>query len=224
MTEFSPSFLSFVAKRLFVNGSLMMQLRQWYRPFICPFDELITRVPVDSHVLDVGCGGGLFLGLLRVTRRIAFGHGFDSSPQAIAVARQMAARAERSGISAGSLLFEHRRVTGAWPGGQFDVVSIVDVMHHVRPASQQRLLKLAVCRIKPGGLLLYKDMASQPQWRAVANRLHDLLLAHQCIHYVPIAEVKGWATDAGLELIESRTINRLWYSHELCVFRKPQSN
>jgi hypothetical protein len=58
----------------------------------------------------------------------------------------------------------------------------------------------------------------------MANRLHDLLLAHQCIHYAPIAEVKRWATEAGLELIEARTINRLWYSHELCVFRKSQSN
>src|SRR5262249_20117697 len=206
MTELSPSFLSFLAKRLFVKGSFMVQLSQWYRPFICPFEELIARVPVGSHVLDVGCGNGLFLGLLRLTRRIAFGHGFDGSPQAIAVARQMAARVERSGISAGSLIFEHRGVTGVSPGGQFDVVSIVDVMHHVLPASQQGLLKLAVCRIKPGGLLLYKDMACQPQWRAMANRLHDLLLAHQCIHYVPIAEVKGWATDAGLELIEARTI------------------
>ena len=222
MPELSPTFLSFLARRLFVRGSFLIQLFQWYRPFICPFEELIARVPVGSHVLDVGCGEGLFLGLLRVTRQIAFGYGFDNSPQAITIARRMAARVELSGIPA-SLMFEHQSVTGPWPDRQFDVVSIVDVMHHLPSALQRRLLKLAIRRIKPGGLLLYKDMVCRPRWRAIANRLHDLLFAHQCVHYVQLRKIQEWATDAGLELIEARTINRLWYGHELCVFRRRQS-
>src|SRR5262249_34006933 len=157
---------------------------------------------------------GLFLGLLRATNRIALGHGFDSSPEAITIARRMTARMERYGASGGSLIFEHRSVADPWPAGQFDVVSIVDVMHHVPPASQRKLLELAISSIKPGGLLLYKDMACWPQWRAMANRLHDLLLARQFIHYAPITEIKEWTADAGLELVEEAlTINRLWYGH-----------
>jgi 2-polyprenyl-3-methyl-5-hydroxy-6-metoxy-1,4-benzoquinol methylase len=221
MEKLSPSHLSFLAKQLFAEGSFLIQLSQRYRPFICPFEELIMRVPAGSHVLDVGCGGGLFLGLLLATRRISFGHGFDSSPQAIAVARAMAARTSQCGTSPGSLVFEHRSVRGPWPSGQFDVVSIVDVMHHVAPTLQPRLLKFAFHHIKPGGLLLYKDIAWQPQWRATANRLHDFVLTRQCIHYAPIADVQEWAKGAGLQLIESRSISRLWYGHELCVFRRP---
>ena len=223
MRNYSPSYLSSLARRLFVNGPLLIRSLQRFRPFICPFDELIARVPHESRVLDVGCGGGLFLGLLQVTRGITYGHGFDSSVEAITVAQCMADCLERPCSSARTLFFEHRSVTDPWPDGPFDVVSIIDVMHHVQSPAQRRLLELAIRRVKPGGLLLYKDMVRRPLWRATANRLHDLLIARERIHYVPIAEIERWATDAGLEMVETVTINRLWYGHELSVFKRPHS-
>jgi len=100
-------------------------------------------------------------------------------------------------------------------------VSLIDVPHHVPPAGQRECFLTAAARLGPGGVLIYKDMARRPVWRALANRLHDLVLARQWIHYVPVERVEGWAAEAGLGLTRAARFNRLWYAHELRVFRSP---
>jgi hypothetical protein len=75
-------------------------------------------------------------------------------------------------------------------------------MHHVPSERQADLIAVAAEHLNDGGLLLYKDMASRPLWRGWANRLHDLVLAHEWIHYVELDEVINWAKNGGLETIE----------------------
>jgi 2-polyprenyl-3-methyl-5-hydroxy-6-metoxy-1,4-benzoquinol methylase len=64
-------------------------LIQRLRPKICPFNELLPLIPAGSRVLDVGCGSGLWAGLMIQTDRASFVHGFDASQKAIAVAKRM---------------------------------------------------------------------------------------------------------------------------------------
>ncbi|MDH3538719.1 MAG: hypothetical protein OEP52_01885, partial [Acidimicrobiia bacterium] len=60
-----------------------------------------------------------------------------------------------------------------------------------------------------------------PRWRALANRLHDLILNRQWVHHVPIDRVIEWAVGEGGVTIERRArFNYLVYGHELVVFRK----
>jgi 2-polyprenyl-3-methyl-5-hydroxy-6-metoxy-1,4-benzoquinol methylase len=202
------------SRELFTGGPVFRRKLQHWRPRICPFHRLLSHVPQHATILDVGCGSGLFLGLLAKSGRNIRGTGFDVSGDAIAVAREMA---EGSG---GQLEFLRLDVDEPWPPGTFDVVSIIDVMHHVPPERQREVLKTAAAHVALGGILLYKDMCRQPRWRATANRLHDLLLARQWIHYLPIERVEGWAAEEGLSLEHSERINMLWYGHELRVFRK----
>lgn len=211
--------LSKTASALFIDGSLVLRLMQRYRPHICPFEQFISIVPTDSDVLDVGCGGGLFLGLLAAYGRVSTGVGFDSSVTAIEVAKKMALRATQY-LGSPSLEFQHRDAADGMPSGQFDVVSIIDVMHHVPPTAQRAVFMTAAERLRPAGLLIYKDMVRRPLWRALANRIHDLLLARQWINYCPIEHVSQWANEIGLELVEARRFNRLWYGHELRIFRR----
>jgi 2-polyprenyl-3-methyl-5-hydroxy-6-metoxy-1,4-benzoquinol methylase len=212
----SASELSAIAARVYTRsgGGFVLRLLQKYRPFICPFGALIDLVRPGASVLDVGCGGGLFLALLTHTGRLGSGVGFDSSAAAIATAQAAALPNCR---------FLRLDAAEPWPAepARFDVVSIIDVMHHVPPAHQREVIHTAALRIAPGGLLLYKDMCRKPLWRGWANRLHDLVLARQWIHYAPIEDVEQWAGDAGLRLEHSSKHNLLWYGHELRVFRKP---
>jgi 2-polyprenyl-3-methyl-5-hydroxy-6-metoxy-1,4-benzoquinol methylase len=108
-----------------------------------------------------------------------------------------------------------------WPETHFSVVSMIDVMHHVPPRKQQYIFESAVSRVSPGGYLLYKDMCQKPLWKATANRLHDLLLARQWIHYVPINRIKQWGISLGLELVNQSDYSRFVYGHEKLVFKKP---
>jgi 2-polyprenyl-3-methyl-5-hydroxy-6-metoxy-1,4-benzoquinol methylase len=220
-TQLGPRELSQVSKSLYVDGGLLMRKLQHWRPFICPFERLLPFVPDRSRVLDIGCGGGLFLGLLVGSGRdIASGTGFDVSAPAIDAARRMASRVERSRGRA-VLRFERLDVAAPWPEGPFDVVCLIDVMHHVPPSAQRAVLEQAAAQVTPGGTLIYKDMCRRPHWRALMNRLHDLVLARQWIHYLPIDHAERSLVATGLRVTHRESANRLWYGHELRVFRKP---
>ena len=211
--KFSPSDV--VA--LYRNASPFSRFLIAARPAICPMQPLLDAVPDGSRVLDIGCGNGLLLAWLALNNKIVAGLGCDVSLHALAGARSMA-QAYRAASGRDSLSFADCRT--ALPDGQFDLVSMVDVMHHIPPANQREIFIQAVARIKPSGLLLYKDMAARPWWRAWANRMHDLLLARQWIHYVPLSRVKSWADEAGLLLHHEERYARFVYGHELLVFRK----
>lgn len=186
---------------------------------ICPFERLIPHVASGASVLDAGCGAGLFLALLAGAVPDVAGVGFDSSRPAIEAAARMAEQVKQSGLRA-ELRFVRLDFAEPWPAGLFDVVSLVDVLHHVPPANQKSVFEKATKSVKPGGVLLYKDMANHPAFHAWMNRLHDLLLARQWIHYLPIRRVDEWACEFGLALAHAEAISRLWYRHELRVYRK----
>ncbi len=187
------------------------------RPAICPMQPLLNAVPDGSSVLDIGCGNGLLLAWLALNNKIFMGLGCDVSLQALEGAKSMA-QAYRAASGKDLLQFADCRT--ALPDGRFDLVSMIDVMHHIPTVKQRDIFIQAVARIKPGGILLYKDMAARPWWRAWGNRLHDLLLARQWIHYVPLSQVKRWAGEAGLALQHEECYARLFYGHELLVFHK----
>jgi len=107
------------------------------------------------------------------------------------------------------------------PEGRFPVVSMIDVMHHIPPAFQRQAFDDALSRVAPGGVFLYKDMCDAPVWRAGMNRLHDLVMARQWIHYLPIERADEWAGDAGFatEVAEERAM--FWYGHEIRLYRRP---
>lgn len=213
----TPAQCAAIAAELFAGASPLMRAMQRYRPYICPFHLLLERVPADAAVLDVGCGAGLFLGLLAATRRIRAGHGFDSSSGAITVAQAM----RRAGPP--GLRFEHRAVEDAWPNETFDVVSLIDVMHHVPLPAREGLVAQMGEHVGLGGRLIYKDMVARPRWRATANRLHDLVLARQWVRYQPLDAVVRWCERQGLRLVERQSVDMLWYGHEWVVMERPRS-
>jgi 2-polyprenyl-3-methyl-5-hydroxy-6-metoxy-1,4-benzoquinol methylase len=188
---------------------------QHLRPEICPFHELLPLTPHGASVMDIGCGSGLFLGLLRYFGFGITGFGFDASPLAIECANLMARQ-----HGGGNLRFEHIRKADPWPEGQFDVVSMIDVLHHIPVDHQESAFRAAAARVSPGGLLLYKDMSDSPWYCSGANRVHDLVVAREWIHYVPAAVTERWAVASGLELETAASFRMLWYKHDLRAFRR----
>ncbi len=212
----TPRGLSTLAGRLYRD---QRRTRRWIakgRPWICPFDAVIERIEPGASVLDIGCGGGMLLGLAAAHGRVARGVGFDADAQAIAAANAMRKRLEPA--TADRLTFTHLDAQAPWPEGLFDVVCLIDVMHHLPAEARPKVIAQAAAKLRPGGRFIYKDMGIGPRWRRWANRLHDRVMAGQWIVEQPLDDVIDWARGAGLRCVERRRMNRLWYAHELCVF------
>ena len=211
--------LSALYARVFAASSVPQRTILKYRPFVCPFEELVPCVPEGASVFDIGCGCGLFLLALAFAGKRISGVGVDAAPDATSAA-MLAARIPEIEATGSMLSFESAAGVDGWPTGQFDVVSLIDVLHHIPAAEQRAFIAAAVARVKPGGVFIYKDMCRRPAWRAWANRLHDLVLARQWIQYRPIAEVREWTASLGVVEQSRQDFARLWYGHELCVFYK----
>lgn len=213
----NASELARSAQQLYGAEAGLLARLQEFRPYICPFEEIIELVPAGAAILDVGCGAGLFLGLLAQSGRIRQGLGFDSSSAAVSLGQRMTQRLPADV----PIEIKYVDATGAWPARTFDVVSLIDVMHHVPPDAWSVVLAKAARCVNVGGIVLYKDMATRPRWRATCNQLHDLLLARQWIHHVPDRVVEDAMHSAGLVEIARGSASRYWYAHTWRAFRKP---
>lgn len=58
--KWTASQLSGIAWTLYADSPPFAKALLTYRPYICPFEDLLPHVPVDSNVLDFGCGGAVY--------------------------------------------------------------------------------------------------------------------------------------------------------------------
>ena len=110
---------------------------EWY------VDQAVQWIEAEPiRHLDVGCGPGAFVAhTARSPRFITYGT--DISPLTIERARQMAPSATLAVASAETRL---------WPGGRFDLVSVLDVLEHLPEPGAA--LEAAHAMLAPGGILL----------------------------------------------------------------------
>lgn len=197
---------------------LLRKLQHW-RPYICPFENLVTHVPEGARVLDVGCGSGLLLSLMAGLGVKFEGVGVDVSRDGIDLATRMTKRVSQIAPHA-KLRFHRLDSSDSWPAGTFDVVFLVDVLHHVVPKSQKAFFQRVLSKVGREGTLVYKDMCRRPRWRAEANRLQDLVIAREWITYVPVETVERWALDSGMQVVVREEMSRFWCGHQLRVMAK----
>jgi len=196
------------------TAGLLQRIMIRHRPDICPPWRFYEHIPQGASVLDVGCGMGSHLITLAALDRISSGHGVDVSSRAIDQAALAAKSYPRS-----NLTFEVMRSIDSVPKNKFDVVIMIDVMHHVPKDRRESTFFGCVERVKSGGIFIYKDMADRPSFNAFANRMHDLVIAGEWVRYLPLETALEWGSAAGLQLVRRAEYKKLFYAHELLVFR-----
>lgn len=120
------------------------QLQANLNKFRNQMDILAKHLPLqNAKILDIGCGGGLFLSLLKQKGAQVVGIELSDS------------RAQYAKVKHGIEIDKHLVESEFWQNGyaqQFDAVTLWDVIEHVN--YPQRTLQSAANVLKPGGLLL----------------------------------------------------------------------
>ena len=112
------------------------------------FERVVDELPAGGlRVLDVGCGNGRLLRFLDRTRLSSY-TGVDQSQALLRHAR----RVDAAGLP---VHFEHYNLLeDALPRGEFELVALFGVMHHVPGEAQRRaLLQQAATRLTRSGVL-----------------------------------------------------------------------
>jgi methionine biosynthesis protein MetW len=118
--------------------------------------ELIAQlVPPGSRVLDLGCGGGELLALLRDTRQCS-GYGVEISDDNVLACTRRGVDVLQLNLEDGLAMFEDQ---------SFDVVLQLDTMQHLR--NTERMLR-ETARVGRIGVVSFPNFAHWP------NRLRDV--------------------------------------------------
>lgn len=209
---------------LYADQPLRTRAHAWVRWHTCPFPEVAAAVPRQGRVLEVGCGHGLFsayLALASAERRV---RGVDVDAAKVTAARTAAVRARRQGAD---VAFEVG-ASGELPPGPWDAVTVVDVLYLLDPAAQRRLLADCAAALAPGGVLVVKEMADRPRWKARWNVVQETLsvrllglTAGRALAFLPPQELVGVLREAGLDVRSRRLDRGRPHPHLLLVGRAP---
>ncbi len=131
-------------------------------------DLLLTD---EGRILDVGCGFGLFaayFGQTQPGRQIV---GIDPNARRIDLARHVAGALglERHEFHVGDV-----RTVGLEPA--FDAAYVLDVMHHIPRSDQRSVLERLRDLLAPGGVLLIKDITTEPRSGLLFTRVLDRVM------------------------------------------------
>ncbi|MBK6693827.1 MAG: class I SAM-dependent methyltransferase [Myxococcales bacterium] len=130
------------------------------RPKLLSVMDLL--LPDEGRILDVGCGFGLFAAYFGQTHPGRSIVGVDPNARRVKLARHVASELGLDGHS-----FEVGDVRQARLEGPFAGAYVLDVMHHIPAAEQEPTLARMADLLAPGGVLLIKDITTEP--------LHGLL-------------------------------------------------
>jgi ubiquinone biosynthesis O-methyltransferase len=154
--------------------------------------------PRSLHLLDIGCGGGIFAESAARLPHIASVTALDPSAEVLRVA-EAHRLTDPLLVLPGRLTYVHGAIEGLdmarRPGG-YDVVSVFEVVEHVaRPAD---FLESVLPFVKPGGWVVMSTIArTWSSWVVTKVLAEDLLGivprgTHDWNRYINEAELREW--------------------------------
>ncbi len=185
------------------------------RPKLLSVMDLL--LPEEGRILDVGCGFGLFaayFGQTQPRRRIV---GVDPAARRVELARK---------VAASLALRDHTFVVGdvrdAAIEGTFDAIYVLDVMHHLPAEDQAQVLERLRSLLVTGGILLIKDVTTEPRFGLFFTEALDRLMVgwNEPLAYRHHREWGQMLASLGFKVRMVRVPDVLPYPHVVIAARK----
>jgi len=139
------------------------------RPKILSVLDLL--LPEEGRILDIGCGFGLFAAYFAQTQPARQIVGVDPDARRTAMATRTFARLGLEGHE-----FIAADARGVEVQGPFDAIYILDVMHHIPKDDQLSLLRHLHDLLAPRGVLVIKDITTEPWFGMKFTELLDRVM------------------------------------------------
>ena len=200
-----------------VDSGFMDGLKVHYRPLICPFDDLINYVNKSgkTSVFDVGCGSGQFAMLLAEFTGINRISGIEIDERLVLNANQFLSR-YKDRVQTVFIKYDGSHLPDSI--ADYDVVFLIDVLHHVPKTVQTEFLKQLYARMKAGAQLIIKDINGGSGF-VLFNKLHDLIFAGEIGNEWSLNKLTTVCKEIGFQ-IESVTKKQLYVYPHYTVFLK----
>lgn len=181
-------------------------------------EEIGQYLPREGRILDLGCGFGLFSLYFASVAPARTLVGVDRDRRRIEIARTSAERLSLKNVE------YHAKDALLWNAGDpFHAVYALDLIHHLPRESVRGFLLQVRTLLRPGGVLLLKDVEDRPRWKMwFTLALDRLMVGGEPIHYWSAGEMRRLLEDdLGFDVARHRMKDVLPYPHVLYVCRRP---
>lgn len=150
-------------------GKLNHKLYVYLKYKSTPFKDINDAIPLDSSILDVGCGIGMYgfyLYLKSQKRKVL---GVDNNTKKVKYASKV-------GRHIKDVDFDFVDLNKNYRLGRYDTYLVNDVLHHIPDTSKKRLLRKIYSVMPKAGKLVIKDMHSGSRIKFVLNYINDKVM------------------------------------------------
>jgi SAM-dependent methyltransferase len=176
-------------------------------------DEIGQYLPATGPVLDIGCGFGLFSLYYAATGPGRLLRGLDVDGRRIALARRAARR-----LGLDNAVYEEGDARDFKGDGEVAAAYMLDIVHHVPPASVPPLLAALRRCLPPGGRLLVKDVDTRPAAKRWFTWALDKAMAPRTpVRYWSAPALTAALGHAGFSVHRHLMVDVLPYPHVLYV-------
>lgn len=203
-------------KKQNVSSGFLDQLKVNYRPLICPLDELINSIGKAESVFDIGCGSGQFALLIAEFSNVKRIGGVEIDERLVNNAKKLLAP------YAGKVQTDFHAYDGsALPASisTYDLILMVDVLHHIPRQYQESFLVKLYSLMKPGARFVLKDIDASSAF-VLCNKMHDMVFAREIGNEWRFDHAMKVARDIGFKVVDSSKRRMYVYPHYTIALEK----
>ncbi len=192
----------------------LAKIKTVYRPYICPFDDILNSLPNNLSLFDVGCGSGSFLSIINEFKSPTKLAGVEISNDLVENAKSLF---KSKNIQTDIYKYDGTNIPEQL--NEYDYVSMIDVFHHIPPAVQDAFMLQLFQKMKSNSTLIFKDIDKSSIF-VLFNKLHDLLLSSEIGNEISVNRATDLLKKAGFTIESVSTRQMLVYPHYTIIAKK----
>lgn len=192
----------------------LAKIKTVYRPYICPFDDILNYLPNNLSLFDIGCGSGSFLSIINEFKSPQKLAGVEISNDLVENARSLFKNKKTP-----TDIYKYDGTNIPDQLNEYDYVSMIDVFHHIPKRQQSSFMKQLFQKMKPNATLIFKDI-NQASIFVYFNKLHDLLLSSEIGNEISIKNATQLLKEAGFKIESAKSKQMIVYPHYTIIAKK----